>query len=78
MSALETLLHPHHTADEPTPATPLLFVFLIPLLAIVGMVLLIGSGLTWALVAATIAAIAIMTVIVLIAIGRMLDDDGDR
>lgn len=77
MSIVETLLHPYHAGGEAPSGGSLLFVFMLPMLAIVAMVVLIGVGLTWALVAATVAAIALMTAIVMVAIGRLLDDDGD-
>ncbi|MDO8214108.1 hypothetical protein [Conexibacter sp. CPCC 206217] len=78
------------TADAPThaqqPATvtpnrsdaPLLFVFLLPMLAIVGMVLWIGQSPTWLLVGVAIATIAVTTGFVMLAIKRLLDDgDGE-
>lgn len=59
-------------------ASPLLFVFLVPLLIVVGMVLWIGSALTWAIVFVTIAAIAGMTGLVMASINRLLNDgDGE-
>jgi len=53
---------------------PLLFVFMIPMLAIVGLVLWIGASPTWLLVGVTIATIGLMTGIVMLAINRLLDD----
>lgn len=55
-------------------ASPLLFVFLVPLLVVVGMVLWIGSAATWLLVGVTMAAIAGMTGVVMLAINRLLSD----
>lgn len=60
------------------PDAPLLFVFMLPMLAIVGMVLWIGASPTWLLVGAAIATIAITTGFVMIAINRLLNDgDGE-
>lgn len=57
---------------------PLLFVFMLPMLAIVGCVLLIGQSPTWALVGVTMATIGLMTGVVMWAINRLLaDGDGE-
>lgn len=57
---------------------PLLFVFMLPMLAIVGCVLLIGQSPTWALVGLTMATIGVMTGLVMWAINRLLaDGDGE-
>lgn len=57
---------------------PLLFVFMLPMLAIVGLVLWIGQSPTWLLVGLTMAVIAAMTGLVMLAIKRLLDDgDGE-
>ncbi|ADB53993.1 hypothetical protein [Conexibacter woesei] len=55
-------------------ASPLLFVFLLPMLAIVGLVLWIGASPTWLLVGVAIATIAAMTAFVMLAINRLLQD----
>lgn len=55
---------------------PLLFVFLLPLLAIVGLVLWIGAAVTWLAVGVTMATIGLMTAIVMVAINRLLADGG--
>jgi Flp pilus assembly protein TadB len=58
--------------------SPLLFVFMLPMLAIVGCVLLIGQSPTWALVGLTMATIGVMTGLVMWAINRLLaDGDGE-
>ena len=65
------------TGEEPmldSGVAPLLFVFLVPLLAIVGLVLWIGSSVTWLAVGVTMATIAAMTGIVMFAINRLLAD----
>ncbi len=56
-------------------SAPLLFVFLIPMLAIIAMVLWLFSGPTWFIVGATIVAILLMTGFVIGAIGRLTSDD---
>ena len=57
---------------------PLLFVFMLPMLAIVGMVLWIGQSPTWLLVGVAIAVIVVTTGFVMVAIKRLLDDgDGE-
>jgi hypothetical protein len=53
---------------------PLLFVFMLPMLVIVGLVLWIGASPTWLLVGVTIATIGLMTGIVMLAINRLLAD----
>ena len=55
---------------------PLLFVFMLPMLAIVGLVLWIGASPTWLLVGVTMATIGVMTGIVMLAINRLLADGG--
>lgn len=61
-----------------SPDAPLLFVFMLPMLAIVGMVLWIGASPTWLLVGLAIAVIAVTTGLVMIAINRLLQDgDGE-
>ena len=55
---------------------PLLFVFLVPMLAIVGLVLWIGASPTWLLVGVTMATIGLMTGLVMLAINRLLSDGG--
>ncbi|MDO8186383.1 hypothetical protein Q5424_08910 [Conexibacter sp. JD483] len=60
------------------PDAPLLFVFMLPMLAIVGMVLWIGASPTWLIVGLTMATIVLTTGIVMYAIKRLLDDgDGE-
>ncbi|MBB4662960.1 hypothetical protein [Conexibacter arvalis] len=55
---------------------PLLFVFLVPLLLIVGLVLWIGAATTWLVVGITMATIGVMTGLVMLAINRLLADGG--
>ncbi|MDW5598658.1 hypothetical protein VSS74_30130 [Conexibacter stalactiti] len=58
--------------------SPLLFVFMLPMLAIIGCVLLIGQSPTWALVGISMATIGVMTALVMWAINRLLaDGDGE-
>ena len=60
------------------PDAPLLFVFMLPMLAIVGMVLWIGASPTWLIVGLTMATIALTTGLVMYAINRLLSDgDGE-
>lgn len=80
---MSTTAHPAtalaHTAEEQpldSGVAPLLFVFLIPLLAIVGLVLWIGASPTWLAVGVTMATIGLMTAIVMLAINRLLADGG--
>ena len=63
--------------DEPmldSGVAPLLFVFLVPLLAIVGLVLWIGASLTWLAVGVTMVTIGATTAVVMLAINRLLAD----
>jgi ABC-type Na+ efflux pump permease subunit len=77
MSTFHAFLDPKTHRDD--TAAPMLFLFLIPLLAVVGLVVWIGSGLTWGLVAVTLIAIALFTVfIVLVFVRRLNDEGGDR
>lgn len=62
------------TTPPQTPAAPLLFTFLAGILAVVGLVLAIASGLTWALVGITIATILAFTVLVLVVAERLMSD----
>jgi disulfide bond formation protein DsbB len=51
---------------------------MIPMLAIVGCVLLIGQSPTWAIVGLSMATIGVMTGLVMVAINRLLaDGDGE-
>ncbi|MGN6188788.1 MAG: hypothetical protein ACTHOE_07810 [Conexibacter sp.] len=69
---------PHHpTAHDDSP-TPLLFLFLIPLLAVVGLVVWLASGPTWGFVAATLVAIVVFTGIIVAVVARRLNDEDDR
>jgi len=68
---------PHHPTVHHDSPTPLLFLFLIPLLAVVGLVVWIGSGLTWGLVAVALIAIALFTTFIVVAFSRRLNDEGD-
>lgn len=69
--------HPPAAHRTESPA-PLLFLFLIPLLAVVGLVVWIGSGLTWGLVAVALIAIALFTTFIVIAFARRLNDEDDE
>ncbi len=61
-----------------SPDAPLLFVFMLPMLAIVGMVLWIGASPTWLIVGLTMATIGLTTGVVMYAINRLLSDgDGE-
>jgi len=68
---------PHHPAAHQDSPAPLLFLFLIPLLAVVGLVVWIGSGLTWGLVAVALIAIALFTTFIVVAFARRLNDEDD-
>lgn len=66
------------TEEQPLDSgvAPLLFVFMLPMLAIIGLVLWIGASPTWLLVGVTMATIALMTGLVMVAINRLLADGG--
>jgi len=77
MSTFHAFMSPQ--AHRETTAAPLLFLFLIPLLAVVGLIVWLASGPTWGFVAATIVAIAVFTaVIVAVFVRRLNDEDGER
>lgn len=77
MSTFHAFLSPA-THRDTTPA-PLLFLFLIPMLAVVGLIVWLASGPTWGFVAATILAIVVFTALIAVVFARRLnDEDGDR
>lgn len=75
-AALAATAAPEEQPQADHGIAPLLFVFLLPMLAIVGLVLWIGSSPTWLLVGVTMATIVLMTGIVMLAINRLLADGG--
>ncbi|HEX4805344.1 MAG TPA: hypothetical protein VFU94_05540 [Conexibacter sp.] len=76
MTTFHALLDPA-THRETTPA-PLLFLFLIPLLAVVGLIVWLASGPTWGLVALTILAIAVFTAVIVVVFAQRLNDEDDE
>jgi membrane protein implicated in regulation of membrane protease activity len=77
MSTFHAFLDPETHRDD--TAAPMLFLFLIPLLAVVGLIVWLASGPTWGLVAAALVAIAVFTTVIVLAFVRRLnDDDGER
>lgn len=78
VTALPSALSAIDAEEQPVDGgvAPLLFVFLLPMLAIVGLVLWIGASPTWLLVGVAIATIAVMTGFVMVAINRLLADGG--
>jgi membrane protein implicated in regulation of membrane protease activity len=76
MSTFHAFLDPTTHRDD--TAAPMLFLFLIPLLAVVGLIAWLASGPTWGLVAAALIAIAVFTLVIVLVFVRRLNDDGDR
>ena len=69
-SSSDTSLHDARRSG----ASPLLFVFLVPMLAVIGFILWIGASPTWLLGGVALGAIAVMTGVVMVAINRLLAD----
>jgi len=66
------------THRDTTPA-PLLFLFLIPLLAVVGLIVWLASGPSWGLVAAALVAVVLFTTVIVVVVARRLNgEDDDR
>jgi hypothetical protein len=59
MSTFHAFLDPKTHRD--TTAAPMLFLFLIPMLAVVGLIVWLASGPTWGFVAAALVAIVLFT-----------------
>jgi len=75
MTTFHAFMNPA-THRDTTPA-PLLFLFLIPLLAVVGLIVWLASGPTWGFVAATIIAIVVFTAVIVVVFARRLNDEDD-
>ena len=76
MSTFHAFLSPRTHSD--TTAAPLLFLFLIPMLAVVGLIVWLASGPTWGFVAAAIVAILVFTAVIVVVFARRLDDEDDE
>ena len=76
MTTFHAFLNPETHSDA--TAAPLLFLFLIPLLAVVGLIVWLASGPTWGFVAATIVAIAVFTAVIVAVFARRLNDEDDE
>lgn len=75
MTTFHTLLHPSH--GDTTPA-PLLFLFLIPLLAVVGLIVWLAAGPTWGFVAAAIVVLIVFLAVIVLATVRRLNEEDDE
>jgi len=64
------------THRDTTPA-PLLFLFLIPLLTVVGLIVWLASGPTWGFVAAALLAVVVFTTTIVVVVARRLNDEDD-
>jgi uncharacterized membrane protein (DUF4010 family) len=78
MSTFHAFLSPQTHRDD--TAAPLLFLFLIPLLTVIGLIVWLASGPTWGFVAAALIAIAVFTTAIVLVFVRRLNDEegGDR
>jgi len=76
MTTFHAFLNPQTHRD--TTAAPLLFLFLIPMLAVVGLIVWLASGPTWGFVAAAIVAVALFTTVIVLVVARRLDDEDDE
>ena len=76
MTAFHAFLDPQTHRDD--TAAPLLFLFLIPLLAVVGLIAWLASGPTWGFVAAALVAIAVFTTVIVLVFVRRLNDESDE
>ncbi len=75
MTSFHAFMNPATHRD--TTAAPLLFLFLIPMLAVVGLIVWLASGPTWGFVAAAIVAVAAFTAAIVVVFARRLDDEDD-
>jgi membrane protein implicated in regulation of membrane protease activity len=75
MTSFHAFMNPATHSD--TTAAPLLFLFLIPLLAVVGLIVWLASGPTWGLVAAALVAIVLFTAVIAAVFARRLNDEDD-
>lgn len=75
MTTFHAFLNPATHRD--TTAAPLLFLFLIPMLAVVGLIVWLASGPTWGFVAAAILAIVVFTTVIVAVVARRLNDEDD-
>lgn len=75
MTTFHAFMNPA-THRDTTPA-PLLFLFLIPMLAVVGLIVWLASGPTWGFVAAAILAIVVFTAVIVVVFARRLNDEDD-
>jgi hypothetical protein len=75
MSTLHALLHP--APHEDRSSAPLLFLFLIPMLAVVGLIVWLASGPTWGFVGAALLVTIVLLGGIVVAIVRRLNDDED-
>lgn len=75
MTTFHAFMNPA-THRDTTPA-PLLFLFLIPLLAVVGLIVWLASGPTWGLVAAALLAVVVFTTLIVVVVARRLNDEDD-
>ncbi len=75
MTSFHAFMNPATHRD--TTAAPLLFLFLIPMLAVVGLIVWLASGPTWGFVAAAIVAVAVFTAAIVVVFTRRLNDEDD-
>jgi membrane protein implicated in regulation of membrane protease activity len=75
MTTFHAFMNPA-THRDTTPA-PLLFLFLIPMLAVVGLIVWLASGPTWGLVVAALVAVVLFTAVIVAVVARRLDDEDD-
>ncbi len=72
----ETFLQKALTQKRPnTSASPLLFIFMIPVLGLVGLLVWLSADLTWVVVGVAMVALAVMTFVVILTITRLTSDD---
>ena len=75
MSALQAMLDPSRRRTD--GVAPLLTIFTVPMLAVVGIVVLISAEASWGLLAVAMLAVVALLGIVMFGVAHLLLDDGD-
>lgn len=75
MSALQAMLDPSRRRTD--GVAPLLTIFTVPVLLVVGIVVLVSAEASWGLLAIAILAVVALLGVVMFGVSHLLLDDGD-
>lgn len=75
MSALQAMLDPSRRRTD--GVAPLLTIFTVPMLLVVGIVVLVSAEASWGLMAIAILAVVALLGVVMFGVSHLLLDDGD-